>query len=417
VTTPSVPTSASEVELVEGELFRRRSAELAVQIGANVQPGQFVLVIAPPELALIARDVARASWVAGAGDVQFYYLDDYERFLLVAHGAEEMLDRTTIAHERLAGASLDLRPAWITVMGDMAPPHEELDPARLAKAVPHAGMELIQRLTNERRMAWAILAAPTQTWAERLFDEPDVARLERLVAQATRLDQHDPVAVWRERLDVLEHRRDLLDERSFDALRFRGPGTDLTVPLVEDARWVGGRGVTAWGQTHAANLPTEEVFTAPDCRRTEGRVASTWPLLLDGSVVTDIALSFDAGRVVSASAREGEGVLVEFLRGQPGADRLGEVALVAESAVADTGFVFQHTVFDENAASHIAFGMTYRATVRDSEGLSDEECRDRGINTCSRHVDLPIGGPDVEVDGFRDGDVTPIVRGTEWLVD
>jgi aminopeptidase len=409
--------AAPMARLVEGELFRQRSAELAVQIGANVQSGQFVLVVAPPELAPIARDVARAAWVAGARDVQLVYLDDYERFLLVAHGAEETLDRTTIAHEALAQASLDLQPAWIWVAGDMAPPHEELDPARLAKAVPRIGMELVQRLTNERRMAWAILAAPTQTWAERVFGEPDVARLERLIAQATRLDQEDPVAVWRKRLDVLEQRRDALEERSFETLRFRGSGTDLTVPLAEGATWMGGRGVTAWGQTHTANLPTEEVFTAPDCRRTEGRVTSTWPLLLDGSVVKDVALSFEAGRVVSASAREGEGVLLEFLRGQPGADRLGEVALVAESAVADTGFVFQHTLFDENAASHIAFGMTYRATVRDSEGLSDEECRERGINTCSRHVDLPIGGPEIEVDGLRGRDVTGIVRGTEWLLD
>ena len=403
-------------ELVEGELFRRRSAELAVRVGANVQRGQFVAVIAPPELAPIARDVARAAWEAGAGDVQFFYLDDYERFLLVAHGAEEMLDRTTIAHEAATRAWLDLQPAVIAVMGDLAPPHEELDPARLAKAVPRLGTELIQQLTNERRMAWAILAAPTQTWAERVCGEPDVARLERLVAQATRLDQDDPVAVWRERLDVLERRCELLDERSFGAVRFRGPGTDLTVPLAKGATWMGGRSTTAWGQPHAANLPTEEVFTAPDCRRTEGRLASTLPLLLDGSVVTDISLSFDGGRVVSASAAEGEGVLHEFLRGQPDADRLGEVALVAESAVAETGFAFQHTLFDENAASHIAFGMAYRATVRDSEALSDDECRERGINVSSRHVDLPIGGPDVEVDGLRGSDVTPIVRGSEWLL-
>jgi aminopeptidase len=401
---------------VEGQLFRQRSSELAVQIGANVQPGQFVLVVAPPELAPIARDVARAAWVAGARDVQLFYLDDYERFLLVAHGAEEVLDRTTIAHEALARASVDLRPAWIWVVGDLAPPHEELDPVRLAKTVPRVGMQLVQQLTNERRMAWAILAAPTETWAERVLGEPDVARLERLVAQATRLDQSDPVASWRERLDVLEQRRDQLDERSFDALRLRGPGTDLMVPLAADAKWMGGRGVTAWGQTHAANLPTEEVFTAPDCRRTEGRVTATWPLLLDGSVVTDITLSFAEGRVVSATARQGEAVLLEFLSGQPGADRLGEVALVAESAVADTGFVFQHTLFDENAASHIALGMTYRATVRDSEGLSDEECHEHGINVCSRHVDLPIGGPDVEVDGHWRGDVTAIVRGNDWVL-
>src|ERR687887_458448 len=163
--------AAPAAGLVQGELFRQRSADLAVQIGANVQPGQFVLVLAPPELAPVARDVGRAAWVAGAGDVQLFYLDDYERFLLVAHGAEETLDRTPIAHEALSRASLDLQPAWIYVAGDMAPPHEELDPARLAKAVPRVGTELVQRLTNDRSMAWAILAAPTESWAERLFGE------------------------------------------------------------------------------------------------------------------------------------------------------------------------------------------------------------------------------------------------------
>jgi aminopeptidase len=344
-----------------------------------------------------------------------FYFDSQQTFLLAEYGREEILDRTTIAEEAIVRALFKLQPALVQVLGDLAPPHAELDPARLAKTVPRLAVELNQKLLRERGMAWNVIAAPTETWAERLFGERD-ERLERLVARAMRLDCADPVAAWRERLAALLERRQLVDGCGFDALQFRGPGTDLAVPLAPNAEWESTSGETAWGQTFTANLPTEEVWTAPDARRTHGHVRATRPFLLNGSVIDQVTLEFRDGRVVKATAAAGEPVLHEFLRGEPGSDRLGEVALVADSVVGDCDFIFEHTLFDENVASHIALGMAYRTSVPGSDTWSDEECRDHAVNVCTLHVDLPIGGPDVYVDGIRSRERVPIIRDGGWVL-
>jgi aminopeptidase len=262
-------------DAVSGELFRRRSAELAVRVGLNLRPGQFVLVVAPPELAANAREVARCAWQAGAGDVELFYFDSQQTFLLAEYGREEILDRTTIAEEAIVRALFKLQPALVQVLGDLAPPHAELDPARLAKTVPRLAVELNQKLLRERGMAWNVIAAPTETWAERLFGEPDVERLERLVARAMRLDCADPVAAWRERLAALLERRQLVDGCGFDALQFRGPGTDLAVPLAPNTEWEsasggrrgGGRSRRTCRPKRSGRRPTRAAPTGTSAQR------------------------------------------------------------------------------------------------------------------------------------------------------
>jgi aminopeptidase len=231
-----------------------------------------------------------------------------------------------------------------------------------------------------------------------------------------RLDEDDPVAAWREHTARLRRRTELLDSLQIDAVRFSGPGTDLTIGLLPESRWRGGSIETAGGVEHVPNLPTEEVFTTPDLRRTEGTVRSTRPLALGGTVVRDLELRFEGGRVVDVRASAG----ADAVRGQLAVDEwvgaLGEVALVdGESRVGKTGETFFDTLFDENATCHIAYGAGVMFAIDGLSGLSPDELRGRGVNVSAVHTDFMIGGPEVSVDAItRDGRTIPLLREDVW---
>jgi aminopeptidase len=399
--------------------FWRRYAEVAVRVGANLQPGQSLRVVAGVEHVPLARALMEAGWRAGAGNVEVYYRDEYERYLLAAHGADDVLGRTSGAYRGILEASLEAKGASISVIGDEAPRFfEDADPERLARTVAREGRALAMQLMNEKLDAWCVIAYPDPGWATRVFGEPDVDRLIDEIAAATRLDSDDPIAEWEEHLDRLARRARLLDERRFDRLHFRGPGTDLTVGLLERSRFVGGNAVTAWGQVHCPNLPTEEVFTTPDRNRVEGTVRATRPVAYqEGALVEGIELRFEAGAVVEAKASRGEEFLRSHLRSDDGSSRLGEVALVAGSPVGARGIVYFNTLFDENATSHLAYGMGYVSAVEGATDLSHEEQLALGINQSRVHVDFPVGGDGVEVEGIDPrGERVPILAGEEWLL-
>jgi aminopeptidase len=401
--------------------FTRRYARLAVRVGANVQPGQDVVVaLTAAEHAGLARAIAEEAWTAGARDVQLLLLDEVERLLRAAHGGDDVLDGAPRGRVATWEWMLEAQTAEIYVDGDV---HPELwaavDGARAARVFrPRDVMPLRRRLINERRMAWTYVCAPTPAWAEKVTGERDIDRLRDAIAIAVRLDQPDPEQAWREHLSRLEERCRLLDARGFDAVRFRGPGTDLTVGLLPAARWDGAYSETRWGQRHCVNLPTEEVFTTPDWRRTEGTLRTTRPVSYGGVVLDAVALRFAAGRAELVGARSG----ADFVRGElakdAGAPYLGEVALVdGRSPTANAGVLFHHPLFDENVASHIAYGTGYTHPVPGTEDLSVEEQREAGVNQSTVHSDLPIGGPGVDVDGLdRDGRATPILRGDDWVL-
>jgi aminopeptidase len=225
-----------------------------------------------------------------------------------------------------------------------------------------------------------------------------------------RLDEPDPVAAWREHVEDLQNRADALTERRIDALRYRGPGTDLTVGLLPTSRWVGGASETASGIRFVANMPTEEVFTAPDCRRAEGTIRSTMPLALRGQIVRGLELRLEGGRIVHVEAETGADLIRAQLASVENADRLGEVALVTgDSRVGRTGTLFYSTLFDENATCHIAYGNGYPSTVEGEPG--------EGLNAANIHVDFMVGGPELEVDAlFADGSALPLIRNERWQV-
>jgi aminopeptidase len=394
-----------------------RYARLAVEVGANVGEGQVVWVIALPEHAPLAREVARVAYENGASYVDVDYSDQHVRRARIQHADEDTLGWTPPWTLAKVDHIAEHHGALIQLVGDPEPELlADLDGTRVGKTRMKELAERYVKATNQRLINWAILAYPNEGWATSVFGEPDVERLWAAVADTTRLDEPDPVSAWRTHIDKLVARAEQLNERAFGAIRFRGPGTDLTVGLIPGATWCTALEETVDGRRHVVNMPTEEVFTSPDRSRTEGTVRSTKPLALSGNIVRDLEIRFEGGRAVEVNASSGAELIREQLRQDENACMLGEVALVdGDSRVGRSGLTFLNTLFDENASCHIAYGAGILDAVPGGGDKSDAELEELGFNTSTIHTDFMIGGPEVEVDGVAaDGTAVPILRGDAW---
>jgi len=390
-----------------------RLADLTVKVGANVQPGQLVVINALVDNAPLAREIARAAYRAGARRVEPRYFDPHFTRALVELGPEESLGETTPWHLEMLRTLRREQGCYIQVTGDAEPSLlSDLPGKRVGKAGPRAAREEWLRMVADKAVNWTIVAAPTPAWASQVFGKPDMPALWDALEKAVRLDTPDPVAKWRRHLDKLNRLAVTLTERRFESLRYRGPGTDLVVGLLPSGRWTGGEQVTSFGVRHVDNMPTEEVFTSPDCRRADGRVRSTRPLEIFSTVVEDLELELRDGRIVEVRARTGAEVVRSEIAVDENAGRLGELALVdGSSAVGKLGLTFSNGLFDENATSHIAYGAGFGFCV------DDESDRAAGLNQSAIHTDFMVGGADVQIDGKeRGGGWVPILHDNKFRI-
>ena len=396
---------------MEGELLDRY-ANLVVAVGANIQPGQQILMIAPPVAAPLVRAVAAASYVRGARFFDPWYFDPYVKRIRVLEANPETLEFVPSWYPKRLLELGAAHGSRISVSPTMPPGlMHDVDPAR-------AGRDLLPSLKehfdviNSKTTNWCVIPWPTDEWAAAAHPglAPDEARakLREELVYVLRLDEEDAAAAWRERSQRLQDVARALTEQRFDALHFVGPGTDLTVGLLPTSRFAGGGSETIDGIEHIANLPTEEVFTSPDPERTHGVVSATKPLELSGTVIENLRVRFEHGRATEIDADSGADALRARCAKDAGAARLGEVALVdREGRIGKTGTVFFNTLLDENAASHLAFGNAYASTVGDED-------RER-INESSIHVDFMIGSDDVAVTGLKgDGTQVPVLLDGTW---
>jgi aminopeptidase len=395
----------------------RRYARLAVQVGLNLQPGQILGVNALVEHTPLARAIAHEAYAAGARYVDVHYSDQHVRRAHIESAADADLGFSPPWHVERYDELGRAGGALIAISGNPEPElYSDLEGERVGKArmreVAEASLRLTDGLVN-----WAIVAYPNEGWATTVFGEPAVERLWEAVGHAVRLDTPDPVVAWREHMARLKERAAVLNELRFDHLRYRGPGTDLAIWLHAESEWQAASDISN-GIEHVANMPTEEVFTTPDCRRVEGAVRSTLPLQIQGNIVRDLEIRFEAGRAVEVRAASGEDVMRTHVATDDGAARLGEVALVdGHSAVGETGLVFYDTLFDENAASHIALGAPILQAVPWASELEPDERVGRGVNHSSVHTDFMIGSNELEVDGVTTaGEAVPILRNGDWLL-
>jgi aminopeptidase len=401
-----------------------RYAELALQVGVGLRPGRRLVVRSPIEAAPLARALAAAAYRTGAPYVTAMWSDPEMARLRYDLAPEGTFDEVAYGEGAALAGMAERGDAFVSIDAKDPELLRDADPERVATARSAAQRSLkpFRRYVMNGGVAWTILAAATPAWAAKVFPEEDAeaatARLWQAIFTAVRLDAGDPVAAWREHVAALEARSEHLNERRYRSLRFRGAGTDLSVGLADAHVWRGGQTVTNDGRTFVPNLPTEEVFTAPHRDRVEGTVRASLPLAYAGRVIDGLRLRFSEGRVVEAGADSGEEVLARLLDTDDGARRLGEVALVSvDSPIRRSGRLFFDTLFDENAASHLALGEAYRICTEGGQALGDAEAAARGLNASLTHVDFMIGGPETDVDGVRaDGGEEPVMRSGRFVV-
>ncbi|HEV7256129.1 MAG TPA: aminopeptidase [Mesorhizobium sp.] len=399
-----------------------RLAEVAIKVGLRLQPGQDLLLTAPAVALPLVRRIAHHAYEAGAGLVTPLISDEAITLSRFRSGTDATFDRAPAwLYEGMAKAFSD-NAARLAVVGDNPMLLSGEDPERVAranKANSIAYKPALEKITGFD-INWNLVAYPGTSWAKQVFPDDEesvaVARLAEAIFSASRVDSEDPISAWATHNKALENRTEWLNGMRFQALHFSGPGTNLTVGLADGHQWQGGASTAKNGIVCNPNIPTEEVFTTPHALKVEGYVSSTKPLSYQGTLIDQIAVRFELGRIVEAKAARGEEVLNKVLDTDEGAGRLGEVALVPHSSpISKSGILFFNTLFDENASSHIALGQCYSKCFVDGDKLTSDQIVAQGGNRSLIHIDWMIGSNAIDIDGVRtDGSRVPVFRKGEW---
>lgn len=399
-----------------------RLARVAVKVGLNLQPGQDLILTAPLSAAPLVRAIVAQAYQAGAGLVTPIYSDEEVTLARYAHASDASFERATDwLYEGMAKAYGN-NCARLAIVGENPMLLAEQDPTKVARASRANAMAYKPALEKISGfdINWTIVAWPSLAWAKLVFpdlpEEEAQAQLAEAIFAASRIDGADPIADWAAHSARLAERSKWLNDQRFHALHFRGPGTDLTVGLADGHEWHGGASTAKNGVSCNPNIPTEEVFTTPHAHNVEGFVCATKPLSHQGSLIENIRVTFHQGRITEASATRGQDVLLKLLDSDEGARRLGEVALVPHSSpISQSGLLFYNTLFDENAACHIALGQCYAKCFIGGDKITPEEVKAQGGNASMIHVDWMIGSDQIDIDGLdTKGNRTPVMRKGEW---
>jgi aminopeptidase len=399
-----------------------RLAEVAIKVGLQLREGQDLLLTAPAVALPLVRKIAEHAYKAGAGIVTPILSDEELTLARYRFAHENSFDRAAgWLYEGMAKA-FSSNTARLAIVGDnpmLLSGQNPSNVARASKANSIAYQPALEKIVNFDTN-WNIISYPSPSWARQVFpdDVEDVAvsKLAEAIFKASRVDTDGAIAAWDKHNAVLRERTDWLNGQRFSALKYSGPGTDLTIGLADGHEWEGGASTAKNGITCNANIPTEEVFTTPHCRRVSGHVVSSKPLSYQGTLIDNISVRFEEGRIVEARATRGEEVLNKVLDTDEGARRLGEVALVPHSSpISQSGLLFFNTLFDENAASHIALGQCYSKCFIDGTKLTREQIVAQGGNQSLIHIDWMIGSNETNIDGVHaDGRLVPVFRKGEW---
>ena len=400
----------------------QRLAEVAVRVGLGLVAGQELLMTASLDALPLARRITEQAYRAGASLVTTLYTDDEATLLRYRLAPDASFDHAANWLYDGMGAAFKSGAARLAIAGGNPSLLANEDPAKVGRAnraVSQAYRPALELITRHA-INWTIVANATPAWAAAVFptDAPDVAlvKLWDAIFKSSRIDGDDPVAAWKAHDAELQRRSARLNEKRYAALKYRGPGTDLEIGLADDHLWLGGGTTAGNGIYCIPNMPTEEVFTTPHKERAEGTVTATKPLSHQGTLIDGIQVRFEKGRIVEARASKGQEVLDRLIDTDEGARRLGEVALVPHSSpIAASGMLFLNTLFDENAASHIALGQAYSTCLRDGENMTPEQLAAKGANDSLIHVDWMIGSGKLDIDGITaDGVAEPLMRQGEW---
>ena len=400
-----------------------RLAETAIKVGLQLQSGQDLLITAPTAALPLVRRIAEHAYKAGAGLVMPFFTDEQLTLARYRFASDSSFDKAAHwLYEGMAKA-FSANTARLAIVGDDPMLLSMQDPAKVSranKANSIAYQPALEKIAGFD-INWNIIAWPGTAWAQQVFPnettDDAVRKLADAIFAASRVDIEDPIAAWADHNSKLHTKTTWLNQNRFSALHFKGPGTDLTVGLADGHEWHGGASTAKNGITCNPNIPTEEVFTTPHAHRVEGYVSSTKPLSYNGTLIDHISVRFEAGRIVEAKASRGEDVLRKVLETDEGASRLGEVALVPHSSpISKSGLLFFNTLFDENAACHIALGQCYAKCFLDGATLSPEQIAAQGGNKSLIHIDWMIGSNEVDIDGIRaDKTRVPVFRKGEWV--
>lgn len=401
----------------------KKYARLIAETGVNVQDNHTVVLQISVDQAPLARLITEEAYRLGAAEVIVQWSDETIQREFLAHAATDRI-------ENVPQYKIDQTDDWIakgasriSVVSSNPDALAGVDAQRVAAFQAANGKALVnlRKATQANKVSWTVVAAASEGWAAKVFpelatSEEQVDALWNEIFKTTRIYEENPVIAWNIHDKKLQEKAAELNEQQFTALHYTAPGTNLTIGLPKNHLWEGAGSYNARGEEFMANMPTEEVFTAPDSRRVDGYVSSTKPLSYAGTIISGMKFTFKDGKVVDFSAEQGEEALKNLLAIDEGAKHLGEVALVPDpSPISQSGLIFYNTLFDENASNHLAFGSAYAFNLQGGTEMSEEELAEAGLNRSQTHVDFMVGSDKMNIDGIKeDGTIVPVFRNGDW---